>query len=323
MEPLGYELSDPRLVPTAGAFAEGLVEAHSSESAGYEVRIVAGVEPGKLETASIEPGFAGRMQVSLRSPVQMGIRAAMGGERVVVLVAGMEPLLNEWSAIHEVTARKLDVKIAQLSGGMLKGDDDPNPPVTADFGLMQAIPRLPLISPADRNEARAVARWCFAQPGAAYIRLSTMPGPVFSRQFIGFNYGIATTLTRQGWDVTLLGNGPIVGTLVRSIEDFELEQISVRVMNVSTLRPLDRSGIVRAAQDTRRLIAVEEHNTLTGLGAAVARSLASDPTPYILKCVGLPDEHVPVPPPQDPLRYYGMRADDIRSAVRKILAEPV
>lgn len=315
MEPLGYDTGDPRLVPTASAFAEGLVEA----AAGTGLRVVFGVEPGALGTVTVDVNFESASTVDCTSPISRAKDLAMRGESVLVLLAGVEPLFEGWEALRRAMALNLDLKVAQLSGGTLKGEDDPTPAVVEDFGILGTIPRLPLISPADAREARAVGRWCANQPGSAYIRLSTWPSPVFSKQFIGFNHGIAGILTRQGWDLTVLGTGPLVGTLVRLIEDFELEQISARIVNVSTLRPFDSSAIQRAAQDTRRLLTVEDHRLSCGLYAAAARALAEEALPHRLRGVGILDERLPDPPPPDPLRYYRLRAEDIFAAAKNLL----
>ncbi len=319
MEPLRYDLSKTRLIPTTCGFSEELGKAIAQQ----EAAIVFGFEPGELETSGLAYPLQDRIIQSAQDPIARAAAEIRKGFRCFVFVAGVEALHRGWQELYHAARLKLDFKVIQVSGGLQKGENDPSPAVVEDLGLISSIPYLPIIVPGDAIEARAVARWAAENSGPAYIRLSTAPTPTFLNQFLEFNYGIAGTLTRQGWDVTIVGNGPTVGTLVRMIEDLELENISARIMNISTLRPLDRSGILRAVQDTRRILSVEEHHLSTGMASMIAQVLGDEPVPHRFRSLGIRNEFVPHPLPGDPLRYYGLRAEDIRNAVRELIQSPV
>jgi transketolase len=188
-----------------------------------------------------------------------------------------------------------------------------------DLALMRSLPNMTVIVPADVTEAYNAALSTLDIDGPVYLRLGgrTEEPPVGDAN-APFRLGKAVQL-REGRDVAVIACGALVEMAVRAADLLKQEGIGVRVLNMHTIKPLDRDAILAAAAATRGIVTAEEHHLAGGLGGAVAELLALE-HPTRMRMVGMPDEFAMVGP-TGPLRAkYGMSVDGIASACRALLA---
>ena len=157
-----------------------------------------------------------------------------------------------------------------------------------DIAALRPLPNLKFFSPASPMEVRKVVRAAYEIDGPVYIRLGTNREPEIYEGDYDFAVGKAVTL-REGNDVTLVGTGSIVGDALQAADCLEQEGISVRVLNVHTLKPFDEEAILKAAEETRGIVTVEEHSIYGGLGSIVSEILAKSGCGKRLVNVGLKD----------------------------------
>jgi len=188
-----------------------------------------------------------------------------------------------------------------------------------DLALMRSLPNMTVIVPADVDEAYKAALCTLDIDGPVYLRLGgRAEEPPVSDPDAPFRPGKAVQL-RPGADVTVIACGALVEMAVRAADLLQKEGIGVRVLNMHTVKPLDRDAVLAAAAETRGIVAAEEHHLTGGLGGAIAELLAVE-RPTRMRLVGMPDVFAMIGP-TGPLRAkYGMSADGIVNACRALLA---
>lgn len=190
-----------------------------------------------------------------------------------------------------------------------------------DIAVTRSIPGLTVMAPCDANATRAAIRATLAETGPVYLRLGRgreadvyeTPPEVERGRFLK---------PREGTDVTVIATGIGVQAAIQAADHLGEDGISVCVLDAIYLKPLDVEAIVKAAEQTRAILTVEEHNVVGGLGAAVAETLATAGIVARLGRLGIPDEYAPVAPPTHLYRHYGLTADGVEAQIRRLL-EPV
>jgi transketolase len=187
-----------------------------------------------------------------------------------------------------------------------------------DIALLRSIPGMTLLSPADPGETAKAVRAAAAAEGPIYIRIGGLMS--IDGYDVPFRIGEAVTL-RDGRDLTIIATGPSVAPALAAHDALQADGISARVLNVHTIKPLDGDAIRTAARETGRLLTVEEHSIIGGLGGAVAEVLARAGTGR-LECVGVNDVFcTEVCPYPELLRLHGLDAAGIEKAARALLAK--
>jgi transketolase len=176
-----------------------------------------------------------------------------------------------------------------------------------------------VVVPADPMETAQAVHAAAAIQGPVFLRLSRMPVPMVHGPDHRFQLGRAAVL-RQGSDVTLAANGTMVAQALRAAELLAREGIEARVLNLSSLRPLDREAIGRAARETGAIVTVEEHSVYGGLGGAVAEVVVST-HPVPMRLLGVPGVFAPTGSPAWLLEYFGLTPEGIVKAAKQLLAE--
>jgi len=189
----------------------------------------------------------------------------------------------------QIAYPSLPVKLIGSSAGLTQGPDGASHQSLEDVSIMRGLPNMVVISPADEVETRqatmAIADW----PGPVYLRLGRYPIPRLFDDDYRFQIGKSITL-REGGDVTMFATGHMVCKALDAAELLARDQIQAKVVNVSTIKPLDEVAVHNAAGDTDLLVSVEEHSIIGGLGSAIAECLAGLPnTPPLLR-LGVRDE---------------------------------
>ncbi|MGO8876604.1 MAG: transketolase family protein [Acidimicrobiales bacterium] len=189
-----------------------------------------------------------------------------------------------------------------------------------DIGIMRTIADLTVVSAADANELRAILRLSLDWPGAMYIRLGRGRDPeVYPEPPAALRIGRAVRL-RDGGDLTMISTGSEVRACLDAAEALANDGISVRVVDMHTIKPLDTDEILAAARETSAILSVEEHNRTGGLGSAVAETLADAGISTALLRHGVPDVHVVLGPPAGLYARYQLDADGVASKALELLS---
>jgi transketolase len=211
---------------------------------------------------------------------------------------------------------ELNVKICATHAGITVGEDGASHQSVEDISLMRSLPNMVVISPSDAVETEAVIKAISEYKGPCYVRLGRSGVSVINdNPEYKFEIGKAITL-REGKEATIIATGIMVDAALEAYNTLSEEGIKVKVINVHTIKPIDKDAIVKAARETGVVITAEEHSIIGGLGSAVCEVLSENqPTPVVR--VGVRDTFGESGKPAELLKAYGLTADDIVKAVKK------
>ena len=209
---------------------------------------------------------------------------------------------------------RLNVKIGASHGGISVGEDGASHQCCEDFAIMRSIPGMVVMSPADDVEARAMVKAAYAHDGPVYMRFGRYAVPVVHDEDFRFEIGKGEVL-RQGDDIAVIANGLLNAEALAAAETLAKEGISVRVINMATIKPLDEEIVIRAARECGRIVTCEEHSIVGGLGEAVCTAL-SEKCPTPVRRVGVNDVFGVSGPAGELLTKYGLCAEHIAQVCR-------
>lgn len=214
----------------------------------------------------------------------------------------------------------LNVKIVGSHAGISVGEDGATHQCCEDIGLMRTIPGMVILNPADHYEMRAAVKAAIEYEGPVYLRLGRLAvESVNNNDDYTFEIGKSITL-REGSDITVIATGLLVGEAVKAADALKNEGISVRVIDMHTIKPLDKEAVLKAAKETGKIVTAEEHNVIGGLGDAVASVLSEElPTPLVK--IGVNDEFGHSGPAVELLKQFGLCASHIEEVVKKALGK--
>ena len=213
---------------------------------------------------------------------------------------------------------RLNVKLVVTHGGITTGEDGATHQANEDLAIMRAIPNMTVIVPADAVETVHVIRNLVKEYGPSYVRLSRLSTPIVHENS-NYDFRIGKgVIMKPGNDITIIAAGIMVHQSILASEQLSKEGISARVVNMHTIKPLDRELIIRCAQETKAIVAAEEHSIIGGLGSAVAEVL-SENMPVPMARVGVKDMFGESGKPDDLLEKYGLTSKDIVSAVKNVI----
>ncbi len=213
----------------------------------------------------------------------------------------------------------LNVKIAASHAGVSVGEDGATHQCCEDIGIMRTIPGMVIINPADAPEAKAAVRAAADYNGPVYLRLGRLAVPVFNDEDVDFTIGKGKVL-REGTDATIIATGLEVNEAMIAADTLQAEGISVRVVNMATIKPIDKDLILACAAETGAIVTAEEHNVIGGLGSAVAEVLVESGKPVPMLRVGVEDTFGRSGPALELLELYGLTASHIVEKVKAVLA---
>ncbi|MBE6693334.1 MAG: transketolase family protein [Ruminococcaceae bacterium] len=220
---------------------------------------------------------------------------------------------------NSVAYPHLNVKIAATHAGITVGEDGATHQCLEDLALMRVIPGMTVVNPSDAVEAAAALKAALETDGPFYLRFGRYAVPVIHNPD-GYRFELGKgELLRDGKDATVVATGMMVSLALEAAEKLAAENISVRVVNIHTIKPIDADIISAAARETGAIVTAEEHNIIGGLGSAVAEAVAECCPVPVLR-VGVEDtfgRSGKVPPL---LEMYGLTADNIADKVRKAIA---
>jgi transketolase len=220
---------------------------------------------------------------------------------------------------NSIAYPKLNVKIAATHAGITVGEDGGSHQAIEDVAIMRAVPNMVVLVPADGEETHQVISAAAKYNGPVYIRMGRLAVPLLFGEDYHFEIGKANVL-QEGTDVAIMANGLMVSIALEAAGELAAEGLSVSVVNVASVKPLDEETIVRIAKQTKAVVTAEEHNIIGGLGSAIAEVLGEkQPTPMVR--VGIKDLFGESGRPQELLEKYGLTKKDLVKAVHEVLAK--
>ena len=209
----------------------------------------------------------------------------------------------------------LNVKIGATHAGISVGEDGATHQCNEDLALMRTIPGMVIINPADDVEARAAVRAAYEYEGPVYLRFGRLAIPVINDEATyKFEIGKGVVL-KEGTDVTIVATGLCVSESLEAAKLLEADGISTQVINIHTIKPLDEELILAAAKKTNKIVTVEEHSIIGGLGGAVSE-LLSEKAPTKMLRIGVMDTFGESGPAAELIKKYGLDADSIYKKVK-------
>ena len=212
----------------------------------------------------------------------------------------------------------LNVKIGATHAGISVGEDGATHQCNEDIALMRTIPGMVVINPADDVEARAAVRAAVEHDGPVYLRFGRAAVPVINdRPDYKFEIGKGVVL-REGTDITIVATGICVDSALGAAEKLAADGISAEVINIHTIKPLDKELVAASAKKTGKVVTVEEHSVIGGLGSAVCDALAElAPTP--VKKIGMQDIFGESGPAAALIEKYGLDAEGVYKSVKEFV----
>jgi len=212
----------------------------------------------------------------------------------------------------------VNLKVVGTHSGISIGEDGPSQMSIEDLGLACSLPNFTVLSPADEVSMRALVNASAAHFGPVFIRAGRPKAPIVHAAGQRFEIGGSVQLT-DGRDVAIIATGLLVAEALRAQETLEAEGISARVIDMYSIKPLDRAAIDRAAQETGAIVVAEEHLVACGLGVRVAQVVAeTEPCP--MEFVGIQDTYAESGTPEELMRKYGLVASNVAAAARRVLS---
>ena len=213
----------------------------------------------------------------------------------------------------------LNVKIGASHGGMSVGEDGASHQCCEDFALMRSIPGMVVICPADGVEAEAATKAAYEYKGPVYLRMGRLAVPVFHEEGFEFTIGKGEVM-RDGSDIAIIANGLMVYEAIQAGEKLAEMGINARIINMSTIKPLDEELVLKAAKECGKIITCEEHSVIGGLGEAVC-SFLSETYPTPVKRIGVNDKFGFSGPAAEVLKAFGLCADHIVEVTKEFLGK--
>ena len=213
----------------------------------------------------------------------------------------------------------LNVKIGASHGGMSVGEDGASHQCCEDFALMRSIPGMVVICPADGIEAEAATKAAYEYKGPVYLRMGRLAVPLFHEDGFTFRIGKGEVM-RDGNDIAIIANGLMVYEAIQAGEKLAELGINARIINMSTIKPLDEELVLKAAKECGKIITCEEHSVIGGLGEAVC-SFLSETCPTPVKRIGVNDQFGFSGPAAEVLKAFGLCADHIVEVTKEFLGK--
>lgn len=250
----------------------------------------------------------------------------MMGVAAGLAAAGMVPFASSFAMFaagrafeqirNSIGYPKLNVKIGATHAGISVGEDGASHQCNEDIALMRSIPGMVIINPADDTEARAAVRAAYEYAGPVYLRFGRLAVPVFNDpDNYTFEIGRGKVL-REGSDVTIIATGLEVYQSLQAAEMLAADGIDAMVVNIHTIKPIDRELVVAAAKKTGKVVTVEEHSVIGGLGSAVCEVLAEE-YPVKVKRIGVQDVFGESGPAVELLKKYRLDGQGIYEQVKE------
>ena len=311
-------MADVKKMATREGYGKGLValgEAHS------DVVVLDADLAGSTKTGMFGKAYPDRhFNCGIAEGNMMSVAAGLAA-------SGMTPFASSFAMFASGRAYEqirnsigypaLNVKIGATHGGLSVGEDGASHQCCEDFALMRSIPGMVVICPADGVEAEAAVKAAYEHKGPVYLRFGRLAVPVFHEEGFQFQIGKGEVV-RNGSDIAIIANGLMVYEAMKAGEELAKQGINARIINMSTVKPIDEELVLKAAKECGKIITCEEHSIIGGLGEAVC-SFLSENAPTPVRRMGVEDVFGCSGPAYEVLEKYGLCADNIVKVTKEFL----
>lgn len=218
---------------------------------------------------------------------------------------------------NSVAYTNLNVKLCATHSGISVGEDGASHQAIEDLALMRSIPNMKVFSPCDAKETGEIIKYVANCDGPCYVRLGRLAVDSVNSSNYKFEFGKGVTL-REGNDCTIITTGSMVQVSLEAQQKLKAEGINVRVINLHTIKPIDTEIILKAAKETGKIVTVEEHNVVGGLGSAVSEVICEN-HPSLVKKIGINDIFGQSGKPEELFKEYGLTSDKIVKTIKSII----
>jgi transketolase len=307
-----------KMKPTRDGYGEGLLELGRTNP---QVLVLDADLSKSTRTDWFQKEYPDRFfDIGISEQDMLGTAAglALAGKIPFVTTYGVFVAGRAWDQIRTTIAyAELNVKIAGAHGGISVGADGATHQALEEIALMRVLPHMTLVVPCDAIETKKATIALASLQGPAYLRFAREATPVFTSEKDPFEIGKAITL-KSGKDLTIIACGPIVYEALQAAESLNTLGISARVINMHTIKPLDKEVIIKAAMETGAIVTAEEHQVFGGLGGAIAEVLVQN-YPVPVEMIGIMDTFGESGTPEELAEKYGLTARHIVEASQKVL----
>jgi transketolase len=308
----------PQLFDCRDAYATALEEMAASDA---RVSVVINDSLSSAKMKDFKAKYPERfVNVGIAEQNMVGVGNGLANGGMIPYLCGASCFLTA-RAMEQVKVdlaySKANVRICGMSSGMAYGQLGPTHHSIEDMAWMRVLPNMTIIAPADPIETAAAMHYSLEHTGPMFLRISRIPVRKVHGGDYKFELGKAVVL-REGNDVTLIANGVVVSRALAAADALEEQGIQARVLNMSTVKPIDRDSIVKAARETKGIVTAEEALAAGGLGGAVAEVLALD-HPARMRMIGLPDTFAPTGTAEFLLDHFGISAEGMTKAALELV----
>ena len=309
-------MSDVNKIATRDSYGNALAELGAEHP---EIVVLDADLAAATKTATFQKAFPERhIDCGIAECNMMGVAAGLA-------TTGMVPFASSFAMFaagrafeqirNSIGYPKLNVKIGASHAGISVGEDGATHQCNEDIALMRTIPGMVVINPSDDVEARAAVKAAYEHVGPVYLRFGRLAVPVINdNPEYKFELGKGITL-REGTDVTIIATGLPVSESLAAAEKLAQDGISARVINIHTIKPIDEEIIIKAAAETKKIVTVEEHSIIGGLGSAVCDVVAEKAPAKVMK-IGINDVYGESGPAVELIKKYGLDSESIYNKVK-------
>lgn len=250
------------------------------------------------------------MGIAEQSMVATAAGLALSGKRVFASTFAIF-LTRAYEQLRQsICYNNLDVKLVVSHAGLTVGEDGATHQIVEDVGMMTGLPNMKVIVPVDSIETRSVINYLAEKTSTPYyVRLTREKFPVINESDYEFKMG-KSTVVKDGGDITIIANGAMVGLSLEATKGLKEKGIDARVINMSSMKPVDRDAILKAARETGKIVTAEEHSIYNGLGSRVSE-ITSEEYPVMVRKVGMKDTFGKSGKAWDLFDYFHMGVEDI------------
>ena len=215
---------------------------------------------------------------------------------------------------NSVAHPKLNVKICASHAGITVGEDGATHQMLEDLGMMRGLPNMTVMCTSDDRETKWAVEEISKMDGPVYLRLCRLNTPQIYGEEQDFKIGKGVQIG-NGTDATVFATGVVVPEAIKAKEELEKQGINIRVVDIHTIKPIDREMIVKCAKETKKLVSIEDHNIIGGLGSAISEVLTEEYPAKLIR-MGMKDRFGKSGPAKELLRYFGLTSEDIIAVVK-------
>ena len=302
-------------IATRESFGKALVELGKENK---DVVVLTADLAGATKTSLFEKEFPDRfINVGIAEQNLIGISAGLAttGKIPFASTFAMFAAGRAYDQIrNSVAYPKLNVKICGTHAGVTVGEDGATHQMLEDLGMMRGLPNMTVMCTSDDRETKWAVEEISKMDGPVYLRLCRLNTPQIYGEEQDFKIGKGVQIG-NGTDATVFATGVVVPEAIKAKEELEKQGINIRVVDIHTIKPIDKELIIKCAKETKKLVSIEDHNIIGGLGSAISEVLTEEYPAKLIR-MGMKDRFGESGPAKELLRYFGLTSEDIIAVVK-------